>query len=73
MNVWITTGSSINLKTSLEKGKWGMNRRLKNTWDRVAKGDLLSSTLPALSAALWVSPVSRARLRRTIFSGVTRL
>jgi predicted RNA-binding protein with PUA-like domain len=41
MNVWIASGSSLNLKTSLEKGKWGVNKRLKNTWERVANGDLL--------------------------------
>ncbi|MEM3465252.1 MAG: EVE domain-containing protein [Candidatus Jordarchaeales archaeon] len=41
MKVWMVTGSAGNLKTSLEKDKWGVNRRLKNTWERVAKGDLL--------------------------------
>jgi predicted RNA-binding protein len=41
VNVWIATGSSLNLKTSLEKGKWGVNKRLKNTWEKVANGDLL--------------------------------
>jgi hypothetical protein len=41
MNVWVATGSSLNLKTSLEKGKWGVNKRLKKTWERVASGDLL--------------------------------
>ncbi|MBO3798907.1 MAG: EVE domain-containing protein [Thermoproteota archaeon] len=41
MNVWVAAGSSLNLKTSIEKSKWGVNRRLKNTWERVAKGDLL--------------------------------
>ncbi|MEM2842128.1 MAG: hypothetical protein QW201_02365 [Thermoproteota archaeon] len=41
MSIWITVGSSLNLKTSLEKAKWGINRRLKNSWDRVAEGNLL--------------------------------
>ncbi|MEM3388930.1 MAG: EVE domain-containing protein [Thermoproteota archaeon] len=41
MNVWIVTGSAGNLKTSLEKGKWGVNKMLKNSWERVAQGDLL--------------------------------
>lgn len=41
MSIWVATGSSINLKTSLEKGKWGVNKRLKNSWDKVAQGDLL--------------------------------
>ena len=41
MNVWVATGSSLNLKTSLEKGKWGVNKRLKKTWEKVASGDLL--------------------------------
>ena len=40
MSIWVTTGSSINLKTSLENGKWGVNKRLKNAWDRVSQGDL---------------------------------
>ncbi|MEM4230181.1 MAG: hypothetical protein QXZ66_10540, partial [Thermoproteota archaeon] len=35
------TGSAGNLKTSLKKGKWGVNMRLKNSWNRVAQGDLL--------------------------------
>ena len=26
-----------NLKTSIEKGRWGVNKRLKNTWNRVSK------------------------------------
>lgn len=39
MNVWIATGSAVNLKTSLEKGKWGVNKRLKNSWERVSQGD----------------------------------
>ena len=41
MNVWVATGSSLNLKTSLKKGKWGVNKRLKKTWEKVANGDLL--------------------------------
>ncbi|MEM2945294.1 MAG: EVE domain-containing protein [Thermoproteota archaeon] len=41
MNVWIVTGSAGNLKTSIERGKWGVNKRLKNSWDRIAQGDLL--------------------------------
>ena len=41
MNVWIATGSAGNFKTSIKKGRWGVNKRLKNTWDRVSKGDLL--------------------------------
>ncbi|MBO3797353.1 MAG: EVE domain-containing protein [Thermoproteota archaeon] len=41
MKVWIVSGSAGNLKTSIEKGKWGVNMRLKNSWNRVAQGDLL--------------------------------
>jgi hypothetical protein len=41
MKIWITTGSAGNLKTSLEKSRWGVNKRLKNTWERVAQNDLL--------------------------------
>ncbi len=41
MNTWIVTGSPLNLKTSLQKARWGVNRGLKNTWDRVTVDDLL--------------------------------
>ncbi|MBO3798314.1 MAG: EVE domain-containing protein [Candidatus Brockarchaeota archaeon] len=41
MNVWIVTGSPLNLKTSLQKARWGVNKRLKNSWEKVFKGDLL--------------------------------
>jgi hypothetical protein len=41
MNTWVAAGSSLNLRTSLEKGKWGVNKRLKGAWERVSSGDLL--------------------------------
>ncbi|MEM2599920.1 MAG: hypothetical protein QW482_09510 [Thermoproteota archaeon] len=37
----IVTGSIENSKTSIEKARWGVNVRLKGTWEKVAKGDLL--------------------------------
>jgi predicted RNA-binding protein len=61
MSIWIATGSSLNLRTSLEKGRWGVSKRLKNTWERVAQSDLLFFYVTSLSAALSVSLMSRAK------------
>ncbi|MEM2930973.1 MAG: EVE domain-containing protein [Thermoproteota archaeon] len=41
MKIWIATGPVQNAKTSFERVKWGVNKRLKNSWDRIAQGDLL--------------------------------
>lgn len=41
MTVWMATGSLQNSKTSFEKGKWGVNKRLRKTWERVAKDDTI--------------------------------
>jgi hypothetical protein len=40
MNVWVAAGSPSNLKTSLQRGRWGVNARLKGSWERVSNGDL---------------------------------
>ncbi|MEM2087939.1 MAG: hypothetical protein QXF52_04610 [Thermoproteota archaeon] len=72
MDIWVATGSSRNLRISLEKGKWSVNRRLILRRE-LPRATYSSSMSRAPSAASWVSPVSRIRLRKTVFSGVTRL
>lgn len=73
MNIWIVTGSAGNLKTSIEKARWGVNERLKNAWDIVARGDLLLFYVTSpVCGVVGVASVEDKTVEKT-FSSTTKL